>query len=210
MGYSYLVYTLGMVRSQIKKLLSPSLWLVLKDLLYRPSGIAMGPRSYIFRPFAINQPHALQLGERCEILADSYIWTRESGNPRVQIGDSTYIGRHFYLTAIGSITIGIRCVLSDYVYITDCAHGLAPHAGFILHQPLESKGHVAIGDGCFVGFRAVILPGVTLGAHCVVGANSVVTRSFPPYSMVAGAPARLIKTYSHDIKQWITAGDSHA
>jgi len=192
-----------MFRRRIKSVIGSALWLRLKDLKYRPSGVAMGPRSYIFRPFAINQRHTLTLGAGCEILADSYIWTREAGTPKVRIGDGTYIGRHLYLTAVGTISIGARCVLSDYVYITDCAHGLDPAGAFILHQPLESKGLVEIGDGCFLGFRAVILPGVTLGPHCVVGANTVVTRSFPAYTMVAGSPARAIKTYSPELKQWV-------
>jgi len=192
-----------MLRQRIKRVLGPSLWLWLKDLLYRPRGVAMGPNSWIFLPRKINQPHTLTLGAGCEILRDSYIWTRESGTPHVRIGDGTYIGRHFYLTAMDNITIGSRCVLSDYVYITDLAHGIDPDGGFILHQPLESKGPVMIGDGCFLGFRAAILPGVTLGAHCVVGVNAVVTRSFPGYTMLAGAPARAIKTYSHELKQWV-------
>jgi acetyltransferase-like isoleucine patch superfamily enzyme len=194
-----------MLRQHIKRILGLPLWLQLKNLLYRPHGVAMGPRSYIFRPFAINQRSRLVLGERCEILPDSYIWTQENSSAHIRVGDGAYIGRHFYATVIQGILIGKRCVLSDYVYITDCAHGLDPHGDFILHQPLESKGPVEIGDGCFLGFRAVILPGVTLGPHCVVGANAVVTRSFPAYSMVAGAPARAIKTYSTELKQWVAA-----
>jgi acetyltransferase-like isoleucine patch superfamily enzyme len=192
-----------MLRRRIKSVIGLSLWLRLKDLLYRPSGIGMGRRSYIFRPFAINQRHRLTLGEGCEILKDSYIWTCESGNPEVRIGNGTYIGRHFYLTAMDHVTIGNGCVFGDYVYITDLAHGLDPYGAAILHQPLESKGPVEIGDGCFIGLRAVILPDVTLGAHCVVGVNSVVTRSFPAYTMVAGVPARAIKTYSFEQKQWV-------
>jgi len=191
-----------MLRRRIKSVLGPALWLRLKDLLYRPSGVTMGPRSYIFHPYAIHPRHALTLGTRCEILKDSYISTHSPG-AQVRIGDGTYIGRHLYLTAMDRVTIGAGCVLSDYVYITDLAHGLDPHGAFLLHQPLESKGPVEIGDGCFLGFRASILPGVTLGAHCVVGTNAVVTRSFPAYTMLAGVPARAIKTYSLEQKQWI-------
>ena len=93
--------------------------------------------------------------------------------------------------------------LSEYVYITDNAHGLHPERGPIMKQPLESKGPVHIGRNCFLGFRVSIMPGVTLGEHCVVGANSVVTRSFPAYSMVAGMPAKLIKVFDHSKKGWI-------
>jgi acetyltransferase-like isoleucine patch superfamily enzyme len=199
-----------MLRRRLKRILGLSLWLRLKDLLYRPRGVRMGARAYIFRPFAINQRQTLTLGSRAEILAGARIWTRECGSPQVRIGDETYIGRHLYLTAIGSVTIGARCVLSDYVYISDCAHGLRPHGEHILRQPLESKGPVSIGDGCFLGFRACILPGVTLGEHCVVGANAVVTRSFPAYTMLAGAPARPIKTYSAEQQQWIDVGNKSA
>ena len=191
-----------MLRRQIKRVLGQTLWLRMKDLFYRPHGVAMGSCSYIFRPFALEHPGALTLGSSCEILRDSYIWTA-SPAASVKIGDGTYIGRHLYLTCTDSITIGERCVLSDYVYLTDLAHGIDPFRGSILHQPLESKGPVVIGDGCFLGFRSVVLPGVSLGEHCVVGANAVVTRSFPAYSMVAGAPARVIKRYSLEQKQWL-------
>jgi acetyltransferase-like isoleucine patch superfamily enzyme len=47
------------------------------------------------------------------------------------------------------------------------------------------------------------MPAVTLGPHCIVGANSVVTRSFPGYVMLGGLPARLIKVYSHELKTWV-------
>ncbi len=69
-------------------------------------------------------------------------------------------------------------MLSEQVYITDLSHGLQPDRGPIMKQPLESKGPVRIGPRCFLGYRTAIMPGVTLGESCVVGANSVVTRSF--------------------------------
>jgi acetyltransferase-like isoleucine patch superfamily enzyme len=71
-----------------------------------------------------------------------------------------------------------------------------------MKQPLTSKGPVRIGEGSFLGYRTVVMPGVTLGMHCVVGCNSVVMRSFPAYSMLAGSPARRVKAYSFEQRCW--------
>ncbi len=61
---------------------------------------------------------------------------------------------------------------------------------------------VIIEDDVWVGANSVILPGVTLGKHCVVAAGSVVSHSVPPYSICAGCPARIIKAYDFETKEW--------
>lgn len=126
-------------------------------------------------------------------------------SPSIQIGDNVYIGRYAYLVACDEIEIGDGCVLSEHVYITDLSHGFNPHGGSIMKQAIESKGPVRIGANCFLGYRTTVVPGVILGQWCVVGANSVVTRSFPAYSMVAGAPAKVIKIYSPQLQRWVAA-----
>ena len=194
--------------------LRPHLADLKKKLLHRPFGMkSFGWGSAIIRPHQIVNREKVEIGSRTLIQPNSFIMPvrKYEGtlyNPSIRIGDDVYIGRQMYLTAIQAITIGDGCVLSEQVYITDLLHGFDPDRGLIMKQQLVSKGPVCIGPHCFVGFRVAVMPGVTLGERCVVGANSVVTRSFPAYSMIAGTPARLVKTYSHELKDWVTPSNA--
>jgi len=62
---------------------------------------------------------------------------------------------------------------------------------------------VRIGDGTWIGQRAIILPGVSVGKHCIIVAGSVCTKDIPDYSMAAGVPAKVIKRWDKAEKQWI-------
>lgn len=177
-------------------------------ILYWLRRVRIGEGSRIQRPYVLLSPELLSIGKDTVIYPDAYIslvkeWAGLRYTPEIKIGDGVYIGRHAYFAAIDLIEIENGCVLSEYVYITDHAHGLHPERGSIMHQPLESKGPVRIGRNCFLGFRVSIMPGVTLGDHCVVGANSIVTRSFPAYSMVAGCPAKVVKVFSSKARAWV-------
>jgi acetyltransferase-like isoleucine patch superfamily enzyme len=174
---------------------------------YKLRGMRVGEGSRILRPYMLISPELLSVGNDTAIYPDSYIsivkeWSGVKYSAHIKIGDGVYIGRHSFITAANAIEIGDQCVLSEYVYITDHSHGFHPQRGPIMTQPLDSKGPVRIGANCFLGFRVAIMPGVILGDHCVVGANSVVTRSFPPYSMIAGCPARVVKVFSPESGLW--------
>jgi len=181
--------------------------LIRKAVYPNPRGVSVGDGSRICRPRRIRGGEYLTMGDRAWIEAHSSIeavckWRAQRFQPRISIGSDVYIGRYFFMTAVGMVRIDDGCVLAEHVYITDCGHGLDPREGPIMERPLFSKGEVVIGARTFLGYRSCVLAGVELGENCVVGANSVVTRSFPSHSMVVGVPARLIKTYSPDRGVW--------
>jgi len=169
-----------------------------------------GSWSSIHRPRRIEGPRFISVGAGTTILSHASLsaigrYADQAFEPRLTVGARVYIGRYCYITCCRSITIEDDCVLSEHVYITDLSHGFDPEGGPILEQRLTSRGPVRIGRGTFVGYRACIMDGVALGSHCVVGANAVVTESFPEGSMVAGCPARRIRYYCASNKQWVPA-----
>jgi acetyltransferase-like isoleucine patch superfamily enzyme len=178
-----------------------------------PAGMKrIGIDSYIQLPRKISGTSCIEIGDRTNIHPNSWIsaitkYGEFKFSPMISIGSDVYIGHNVCITSMSSIFIADECVLSEHVYITDLFHGLNPNSGLIMEQKLNSKGGVKIGKSSFIGYRACIMPGVTLGKHCVVGANSVVTQSFPDYSMVAGCPAKIIKKYCFEQQNWIVYVD---
>lgn len=181
----------------------------LKSLLLRPLKrfSSIGRHSYLLRPRKLSGTKYIRIAENVVVSENSWIAAIDeyAGNkysPIIRIGSNTHIGRYFCLTAIGKVEIGNNCLFSEYVYISDHYHGHDPEAGPLVSQPLFAKEPIYIGNGTFLGYRVSVLPGVKLGNYCIVGAHSVVTRSFPDYSMIAGSPAKLIKKYCLDTKKW--------
>ncbi|NUA25398.1 acyltransferase [Cupriavidus basilensis] len=120
---------------------------------------------------------------------------------RVLIGEGTTIQRRCSLN--GTITIGRGCIFAPNVFVSSGAHIFAAwpelpireqearYAALLPHERpagFEDKP-VEIGDDCWIGVNVAIMPGVRIGRGCVIGANSVVTRSLPEYSIAVGAPA---------------------
>ena len=115
-------------------------------------------------------------------------------NPVVTIGDRCLIGRGSGIVGHFSIEIGDDVWTGHNVYITDQNHGYEDVSLPISKQSQPERA-VKIGSGSWLGYGSVVLPGVTIGEHCVIGANSVVTRDVPSYSVAVGVPARVIKRY---------------
>jgi acetyltransferase-like isoleucine patch superfamily enzyme len=124
-------------------------------------------------------------------------------NGYISIGKNVNIGNYACITSINKVIIGEGCLLSEHVYITDHYHGHNPNDGLLIEQKLFSKGETVIGENTFIGYRVSILSGVHIGHNSVVGSHSVVTKSFGPYSMIGGCPAKLIKKFNHIENKWM-------
>ena len=109
----------------------------------------------------------------------------------VIIGDHTRVGLHN--SVIGPVTIGNHVNLAQGITVTALNHNFTDH-----HLRIDEQGvsttPVTIGHDIWIGANAVILPGVTIGDHSVVAAGAVVTKDVPPHTLVAGVPAKIIKT----------------
>lgn len=115
-------------------------------------------------------------------------------NPVVRIGDRCLIGRGSGIVGHFSIDIGNDVWTGHHVYITDQNHGYE-QLDVPISQQTQPERAVVIGDGSWIGYGAVILPGARIGTHVAIGANSVVSGEIPDYSVAVGAPAKVIRQY---------------
>jgi acetyltransferase-like isoleucine patch superfamily enzyme len=131
------------------------------------------------------------LGDDCEIGATGSI----------NIGSYTSLQNRSIV--LGDVTIGSGCACGANMYISSSWHHFEDTPEYPIRwqdarvsssafQPASSRA-VVVGDDCWIGINVVIAPGVNVGRGCVVGANSVVTKDLPPYSVAAGAPARVFR-----------------
>ncbi|QOT16042.1 DapH/DapD/GlmU-related protein [Paenarthrobacter sp. YJN-5] len=111
---------------------------------------------------------------------------------RIRIGDRSGIGINSRLD--GPVTIGRDVMMGPEVMIYALGHNFTDTDTPMIEQGMSVPREVVIEDDVWIGARAIILPGVTIGTGSVVAASAVVTKSVPPFSVVAGNPARLVKS----------------
>lgn len=136
-------------------------------------------------------------GERLKLRTFSE-WQGVKYSPKITIGNNVCIQSDCHISAINSVEIGDNVLMASFVYISDHQHGMLDYSDIRSTPPilrnLSSKGPVRIGNGVWIGEKATILPGVTIGECSIIGANSVVTKDIPPYCIACGNPAKVIKS----------------
>jgi acetyltransferase-like isoleucine patch superfamily enzyme len=131
---------------------------------------------------------AVRFGERVRILQDC--WLMAEDGDTLDIGDDVFVSQH--CTISGTIRIGRDTLIAGYVTIIDANH-VIDRCDVPVRSQGGRKAPIRIGEDVWIGTGSVILPGVSIGDHAVVGANSTVTHDVPPHAIVGGSPARLIR-----------------
>lgn len=143
----------------------------------------------------------VSIGEYTYFHSDIYLtalpkYRNQVFSPILTIGKCCNFGAYNHITCINKVVIGDNCLTGKFVTITDNSHGFTDIEN--LQQCPEkrkvvSKGPVVIGNNVWIGDKATILPGVTIGDGAVIAANTVVTKDVPAYCVCAGNPGKLIK-----------------
>lgn len=129
-------------------------------------------------------------------------------SPQIIIKDNVAINDSVHIGATNYVEIGNNVLMASKIYISDHSHGL--YAGDYQSdpetppniRPVSCNKQVVIEDNVWLGESVSVLAGVTIGRGCIIGSNSVVSKSIPPYSIAVGSPARVVKMYSIEKKEW--------
>lgn len=158
------------------------------DVWIGPNSMLMAITNY---PSAIMQPKTNQQN-------------RQYFHPKIFIGDCVSATGGLQIAAMSNITVESHVMFATNINITDGLHGFEHTHEPYKYQSMFRIAPVTIKHGCWIGQNTVIMPGVTIGEMSIIGANSVVSRNIPPYSIAVGSPARVIKKWDEAAEKWLS------
>lgn len=167
---------------------------------------------YFGKDATISWPSILTFGEGTISIGDKSVVkpnsrienfsNRLNAEIAIKIGDRCDLGYYFTILNASKVTIGNDVLIASHVLITSENHGIDPESLYPYKEQPLTISSVSIGDGCWIGEKVCILPGVHIGKQCIIGAGSIVTKSIPDYSIAVGNPAKVIKKYNFSTHKW--------
>lgn len=167
-------------------------WIARASIILKLRGINHGKRPFIFgqAPLFTNRG-SISIGDRVILMGEeSRTALRTDAEGQLIVGNGVLINSGAFIHASQYVKIGDNCKIASHVSISDTdSHEVSPGAG-IRRKPVQIEANV------WIGRAAIVLPGVRIGEGAVIGAGSIVTRDVESFTVVAGNPARPIRTFS--------------
>lgn len=179
----------------------------ISDFIYRiciQRYLGLNYSIYVKHPFIVVGKKYIRVGKLFKSAPSVRIeaWDRRGDKrytPSITIGDNAFLNQGTHISAVNDLVIGDNLLTGSYVSIIDNNHGQNKTIEELVIPPSErdlySKGPIHIGNNVWIGDKASIFGGVTIGDGAIIGANSVVTHDIPAYSIAVGNPAKVIRTY---------------
>ncbi|WP_107840268.1 acyltransferase [Metasolibacillus meyeri] len=138
------------------------------------------------------------------IIADN-TWINDSvrdNKCQIKIGEKCLIGKNALINGASYLEIGDFCLLAPNVYISNADHTYENINIPIMYQTTKNLGELIIEENVWIGINVVVTGGIRIGRGSVIGANTVVKKDIPPFSIVVGNPAKIIKMYNPQNSTW--------
>lgn len=162
---------------------------------------------YIHPKAVISRPEYMAVGDGCRInaYASIYLHPLKKGHkgPLLVLGKGVFVGIRSIISVHYRVELRDNVLLGPNVLIADAHHRYEDVTMPIRKAGMTEKSFVVIEEEAWIGANSRIFCGVTVGRHSVVGANSVVNTDVPPYTVVVGSPARVVRRFDHQTGEWV-------
>lgn len=176
---------------------------ILGFLICHKSGIIYNKLPNISLNIKIINKGTIKIKKDVTIRSSTGLYTHNS-NSYLELGNNVEIGNHSTISARGSVILQDGVLTGPHIFISDSNHEYHnPFIHIYKQGAMHHKGdRVLIGEGTWIGTNVVIAGNIRIGKQCVIGANSVVTKDIPDYSVAAGTPCKVLKRYNLKTNQW--------
>lgn len=185
----------------LMKRIKRKIWFLITQTIYKIGFHEIGKKSLIYRPLQLDKTKSISIGNNVFVAEGAWLMGGGKKVITLRIGDRTTIGHFSHIIGLSSLTIEKDVLIADRVFISDNTHNYEKFNLPILYQGVSILSPVVIGEGSWI-CENVCICGASIGKHCVIGANSVVTRNIPDYCVAVGSPAKVIKKYDFESNEW--------
>jgi acetyltransferase-like isoleucine patch superfamily enzyme len=167
------------------------------DRIHLGDDVALGPGSFLIA--VTRYPGRKMASAECPMDGQTF-------EPVLRIGNRVTATANLQVFAQQSVVIEDDVMFASNVFLNDGSHGYATATVPYKYQPIFRIAPIVVGRGSWLGQNVVVMPGVTIGAHALIGANSVVTKDVPPRCIAAGSPARVLKRWDEQGSRGVAVG----